>query len=102
MTARRNFTAAAIAATLVTALTSVMAPAEAGSRVRAVERGYDYAPRVRDCTPVNGPHGYYGNAWCDGGFLTLEEQEYRYAKRLDIGRHGHRYHHGRRKLFRAY
>lgn len=20
----------------------------------------------RDCTPINGTHGYYGNLWCDG------------------------------------
>lgn len=56
---------------------------------------------ARDCTPIVGPHGYYGNAWCDGGFLTLEEQEYRHAKRLDIDRHAYRYRDGRRKLFRA-
>ena len=22
----------------------------------------------RDCTPYNGPYGYYSNPWCDGGF----------------------------------
>lgn len=42
------------------------------------------------------------HACCDGGFLTFEEQEYRYAKRLDIGRHGYRYRDGRRKLIQAY
>ena len=97
MTARRNLTAAAIAATLVTSLAVSAAEAHPRGHVRS----HQYAPAVRDCTPVNGPHGYYGNPWCDGGFLTLEEQEYRTAKRLDINRHGHRYHHGRRSLFQA-
>jgi hypothetical protein len=23
----------------------------------------------RDCHPYNGPVGYYGNPWCDGGYL---------------------------------
>jgi hypothetical protein len=29
----------------------------------------------RDCKPYNGPYGYYGNPWCDGGFLRPEDQE---------------------------
>ncbi|MEQ1669882.1 MAG: hypothetical protein ABL893_03395 [Hyphomicrobium sp.] len=97
MTARRTLAAAAFAATLLTSLAS----AEAGQRHASRDHDAGYAPTVRDCTPVNGPHGYYGNAWCDGGFLTLEEQEYRYAKRLDIDRHGFRHRHARRGLFRA-
>lgn len=27
----------------------------------------------RDCTPYNGPFGYYGNPWCDGGFKYAED-----------------------------
>ncbi len=23
----------------------------------------------QDCTPYNGPDGYYGNPWCEGGFV---------------------------------
>ena len=103
MTARRNLKAAVMAATVITALTSVTASAEAGSRARSIDRShhYGYAPAARDCAPINGPHGYYANAWCDGGFLTLEEQEFRYAKRLDIDRHAYRYRDGRRRLIRA-
>jgi hypothetical protein len=28
----------------------------------------------RDCRPYNGPYGYYGNPWCDGGFKRPEDQ----------------------------
>jgi hypothetical protein len=28
---------------------------------------------VEDCKPYNGPHGYYGNPWCDGGFKYAED-----------------------------
>jgi hypothetical protein len=43
------------------------APAEASKkqkRERYVER---------DCTPFNGPWGYYGNPWCDGGYKYAED-----------------------------
>jgi hypothetical protein len=35
------------------------------------------APRYhmpRDCTPYNGPYGYYGNPYCEGGFLRSEDR----------------------------
>lgn len=32
--------------------------------VRYAGRRYAY----RDCTPYNGPYGYYGNPYCEGGF----------------------------------
>lgn len=28
---------------------------------------------ARDCTPYNGPFGYYGNPWCDGGYKFAED-----------------------------
>ena len=28
---------------------------------------------TRDCTPFNGPFGYYGNPWCDGGYKFAED-----------------------------
>lgn len=28
---------------------------------------------VRDCRPFNGPFGYYGNPWCDGGYKYAED-----------------------------
>jgi hypothetical protein len=35
-------------------------------------------PRVeRDCTPINGFYGYYGNPWCDTGSSRPPDIEYR-------------------------
>jgi hypothetical protein len=31
----------------------------------------------RDCRPINGRFGYYGNPWCDTGSYRLEDLEYR-------------------------
>ncbi len=78
------------AAALAVASLSFAAGADAGSHKRKAQK------RVyveRDCTPINGRYGYYGNPWCDGGWLTLEEQELRRAHRIDIplGRWGYRY-----------
>jgi len=28
---------------------------------------------ARDCHPFNGPFGYYGNPWCDGGYKFAED-----------------------------
>ena len=28
---------------------------------------------ARDCKPYNGPYGYYGNPWCDGGYKYAED-----------------------------
>jgi hypothetical protein len=33
----------------------------------------DRTVAARDCTPYNGPHGYYGNPYCDGGFKYAED-----------------------------
>lgn len=48
------------------------------------ERHFERPPVAVDCRPYNGPYGYYGNPYCDGGFLTLEEQEDRYARGIRI------------------
>jgi hypothetical protein len=63
-----KFLAAAVLGSL--ALVTMPLSAEAGSKK---ERRYD--PRVveRDCKPVNGPFGYYGNPWCDGGYKYAED-----------------------------
>ena len=31
----------------------------------------------RDCTPINGRFGYYGNPWCDTGLYRQEDIEFR-------------------------
>lgn len=61
---------------------SLAANVDAGSSHKRKAQKREYVER--DCTPINGRYGYYGNPWCDGGFLTLEEQEMRRAHRLDI------------------
>jgi hypothetical protein len=36
------------------------------------------APRAdRDCTPINGFYGYYGNPWCDTGSYRPADIEFR-------------------------
>ena len=56
--------------------------AMAGLAVVAAPHTADAGPRKerrterlveRDCKPVNGPFGYYGNPWCDGGFKQAED-----------------------------
>lgn len=39
------------------------------------------AVAVRDCTPINGRYGYYGNPWCDTGSYRLEDIEFRERQR---------------------
>ena len=34
-------------------------------------------PAERDCTPINGRYGYYGNPFCDTGSYRLEDIEFR-------------------------
>jgi hypothetical protein len=31
----------------------------------------------RDCTPINGRFGYYGNPWCDTGSYRMEDVQFR-------------------------
>jgi hypothetical protein len=47
---------------LVLATASMIAPAYAGKRKDL--RSWQPAPVVKDCTPLNGRFGYYGNPWC--------------------------------------
>jgi hypothetical protein len=48
------------------------APASAGNT-----RSKPVSAVDRDCTPINGRYGYYGNPWCDTGSYRLEDSEYR-------------------------
>lgn len=50
------------------ALASLPLDADAGER--RVKREREVA---RDCKPYNGPFGYYGNPWCDGGYKYAED-----------------------------
>jgi hypothetical protein len=37
----------------------------------------------RDCTPINGRYGYYGNPWCDTGSSRPPDIEFRERQRLE-------------------
>lgn len=39
------------------------------------------ASTTRDCIPINGRFGYYGNPWCDTGSYRLEDIEFRERQR---------------------
>ncbi len=42
-----------------------------------------HKPRAdRDCTPINGRYGYYGNPWCDTGSTRPPDIEFRERQRL--------------------
>ena len=52
--------------------------ASATAAVAASKRKPVRAAKVeRDCTPINGRYGYYGNPWCDTGSYRLEDIEFR-------------------------
>lgn len=36
---------------------------------------------ARDCTPINGFYGYYGNPWCDTGSSRPPDIEFRERQR---------------------
>lgn len=36
--------------------------------VGSKNRYYKRKRYERDCTPINGPYGYYGNPFCEGGY----------------------------------
>lgn len=36
---------------------------------------------TRDCTPINGFYGYYGNPWCDTGSYRPADIEFRERQR---------------------
>ena len=60
------------AAVGVNALGAIPVDADAGSR-KQPHRDRNRAAIERDCTPYNGPYGYYGNPWCDGGWKMAED-----------------------------
>ncbi len=55
-------------------------PTEAKQPPRAKAKHTWQKPRVdrdRDCTPINGRYGYYGNPWCDTGSSRPPDIEFR-------------------------
>lgn len=58
-----------LAATLGT-IALVTGPLDADA---AGKRAKDRTTVERDCRPFNGPSGYEGNPWCDGGWKFAED-----------------------------
>ncbi|MFT3732100.1 MAG: hypothetical protein QM780_11885 [Hyphomicrobium sp.] len=71
---------------LAVALSSgIVTPLEANQQPRAKSKHTWQKPRLRadrDCVPINGPYGYYGNPWCDTGSSRPPDIEFRERHRL--------------------
>ena len=65
---------------------SATSQASAGHSAKSTERVRRAPPPVerveRDCTPINGRYGYYGNPWCDTGSSRPPDIEFRERQRL--------------------
>jgi len=62
-----------LAAAAIGTLALVSAPLDADAGGKKPARAYDDRVVERDCAPINGPYGYYGNPWCDGGYKYAED-----------------------------
>ena len=62
-------------------VTAPLAPGVAQPSDLVVKAGGAYRRYLkrRDCRPYNGPFGYYGNPWCEGGFKFTEDRFDSYA-----------------------
>jgi len=60
--------------------------ASAGHAAKSKEKVWRAPPPFeraeRDCTPINGRYGYYGNPWCDTGSSRPPDIEFRERQRL--------------------
>jgi len=64
-----------VTAAVAMALTAALAVPAADAGAPKAKRG-ERREAVRDsdyCKPYNGPYGYYGNPWCDGGYKYAED-----------------------------
>lgn len=61
-------------ASAVAAAALVGPPASAGEHRQKRWQAEKYE---RDCTPINGQFGYYGNPWCDTGSYRPPDLDYR-------------------------
>ncbi len=62
---------------LVAVLTTAALAAGLVATAEAAERRVKAIAAPRDCTPINGRFGYYGNPWCDNGAYRFENRELR-------------------------
>jgi hypothetical protein len=72
-----------VAALAVLAQALVSSPSWADNTRHHKARRTWHNERVeRDCTPINGRFGYYGNPWCDTGSSRPPDIEFRERQRL--------------------
>ena len=76
------FRFALVLAGVITALSLGWASAEAGGRQA---KRWHTERVVRNCTPLNGRYGYYGNPWCDTGSSRPPDIEFRERARRNTG-----------------
>jgi len=65
---------------LLSALAAVTATSGAiadRARAKPKPRPWYAKPVERDCTPINGRFGYYGNPWCDTGSSRPPDIQFR-------------------------
>jgi hypothetical protein len=79
MTASRTLACISLALTLVAGSASAQADNYDGARPLVTGKKHDKERQrsggvQRDCRPFNGPIGYYGNPWCEGGWLSSEDR----------------------------
>ena len=60
-----------VTAAAVGLVAGLAAPAPADARSGKERRPERHV--ARDCKPYNGPFGYYGNPWCEGGWKSAED-----------------------------
>ncbi|MGL4396223.1 MAG: hypothetical protein ACRCS9_06775 [Hyphomicrobium sp.] len=66
----RSFAVGALALGFAVGALASSTPADAARRSASTTWR---APVARDCTPMNGRYGYYGNLWCDRGAHRVED-----------------------------
>jgi hypothetical protein len=68
---------------LATIATIAPAPGALAKHAREKPRPQPWyaKPVERDCTPINGRYGYYGNPWCDTGSSRPPDIEFRERER---------------------
>ncbi len=70
-----------IPAVLILVVTSFAASAAPRGKDSHRQKNRPPSYATRDCTPINGLYGYYGNPWCDTGSSRPADIEFRERQR---------------------
>jgi hypothetical protein len=62
---------------VVLVLTAALLAGVAHANAASARKPVRAAAVKRDCTPINGRFGYYGNPWCDTGSYRQEDLQFR-------------------------